>query len=92
MTKEAKPRYQTMYDNSFAVIGPRLWNTLPPELSKINCQQQFKNRLTNYLNTIPDKPPTRGYMTVNNNSLLAWSENKTELTLQSRQLGLPSAC
>ena len=81
LSRASKQRHQTMYDSSFAVLGPRLWNTIPSELTQISSQQQFKNRLTNYLFSIPDKPPVQGYSCANNNSLLSWSENKAESQL-----------
>ena len=34
-------RNQTLYEHSFAVLGPRLWNTLPKDLTVISCQQKF---------------------------------------------------
>ena len=43
LNRAASQRHQTLYDKSFAVLGPRLWNTIPTEL------QQFKNSLTNSL-------------------------------------------
>lgn len=81
LSRASKQRHQTMYDSSFTVLGPRLWNTIPSELTQISSQQQFKNRLTNYLFSIPDKPPVQGYSCANNNSLLSWSENKAESQL-----------
>ena len=30
------------YDESFAVIGPRLWNVLPMEISEMNDPRTFK--------------------------------------------------
>ena len=30
------------YDESFAVIGPRLWNVLPMEISEMNDLRTFK--------------------------------------------------
>ena len=74
--------HQTIYDSSFAVLGPRLWNILPANIKSISGQEQFKNSLTTYLFTFPDKPPVVGYYTPNTNSLLDWNINKTE-ALQS---------
>ena len=34
--------------------------------------QNFKNKLTDYLKSIPDNPPVSGYSCVNDNSLLDW--------------------
>ena len=60
----------TKYENSFIVKGPKLWNTLPAELTRISNLRLFKTSLTNYLKKIPDKPPLAGYPFTNNNSLL----------------------
>ena len=81
-TKSAKQRNQTLYEHSFAVIGPRLWNTLPRNVSIITCQQQFKDKLTDYVFSVLDLPPVRGYTSPNKNSLLDWDQNKA-VALQS---------
>ena len=46
--------YQSLYDNSFAVIAPRVCNTLPRHLYQIADLQNLKNRPTHYLNSIPE--------------------------------------
>ena len=65
-------RHQSLYDNSFAVMGPRLWNSIPYNLNTIEKFVPFKNMLTTFVLAVPDKPPVRGYSTPNSNSLLAW--------------------
>ena len=75
-------RNQTLYDNSFGVRGPRLWNCIPSYLHVITDQEQFKFQLTDYLKTLPDNPPTSGYSCVNGNSVLDWSMNKVAAMLQ----------
>ena len=82
ISHKATQRSQTIYENSFAVLGPRLWNTLPKHLSVITSQQKFKDESTRYVSSIPDLPPTRGYSSPNNNSLLDWNKNKA-VSLQS---------
>ena len=82
IARAAKQRNQTLYENSFAVLGPRLWNTLPKDLTVINCQQTFKEMLSSYVSSISDLPPVRGYTCPNRNSLLDWHQNKA-LALQS---------
>jgi hypothetical protein len=47
---------QTSYETSFAVVGPKLWNTLPSRLSTITTKTAFKTELTRYLSQIPDRP------------------------------------
>ena len=71
--RSGAPAYhQSLYDNSFAVNGPRLWNCLPPNVNKMGEFDSFKSQLTSLLQRIPDLPPVRGYTTPNNNSILAW--------------------
>jgi hypothetical protein len=63
---------QKLFDNSFAVQGPKLWNAMPHHLNSIQGLQQFKDQLTKFLLSFPDKPPIRGYTPPNSNSLLSW--------------------
>ena len=64
----ASQRARSLYDSSFGVVGPRLWNTLPRKISLISTKTTFKTALTRYLETIPDEPPVDGY--TRHNSLL----------------------
>ena len=68
---------QSLYDASFSVLGPRLWNTLPAYITRVADFEQFKIQLTNYLFTIPDRPPVAGYTCQNSNSLLDWDKDKS---------------
>ena len=69
---------QTIRESSFSVMGPRLWNCVPYQLTTVNELSIFKNKITKFLLTVPDKPPIRGYTTANSNSILAWrSERET---------------
>ena len=68
LRREATQRAQTLYEGSFAVVGPRLWNTLPCRVSKITNKTTFKTALTKYLSQIPDLPPVDGC--ASRNSLL----------------------
>jgi hypothetical protein len=52
---------QTLFDNSFAMQGPKLWNAMPHHLNGIQGLQRF-------LLPFPDKPPIRGYTPPNSNS------------------------
>ena len=63
---------QTLYDNSFAVFGSRLWNFLPAHISVISCFSTFKIKVDNLLSQYPDKPPIQGYPYVHDNSLLSF--------------------
>ena len=78
LKKTAAQRHKTMYDDSFAVLGPCLWNTIPGKLTEISSRQQFKNNLTSYLLTISDRPPVKGYCRADTNSLLNCRRDKTD--------------
>ena len=84
IVKSSSLRNQSLYDNSFAVMGPRLWNILPSHLHHIAELQQFKTKLTEFINLFPDKPPVSGYCHANSNSLLDWSKNNMAALQQGR--------
>ena len=67
---------QSKYEKSFAVMGPKLWNAMPYHLNLISDLEQFKNQLTKFLLSVPDKPPIRGYTSPNSNSLLCWRTDR----------------
>ena len=71
LSKNSMMRHQTTYDYSFSVMGPKLWNVIPSDLTLIDDFQNFKTRLTSFLKNIPDQPPIRGY-TSPDNSLVDW--------------------
>jgi hypothetical protein len=77
-------RQQSLYDSSFAVIGPRLWNTIPSDLHNIDDQLLFKVKLTRFLKSFSDNPPACNYSCPNGNSLLDWSLNKAAAMLQGQ--------
>ena len=60
---------QSKYDASFAVIGPKLWNALPRELTLVSSDKAFKSQLTSLLRKLEDIPPTPGYVSTHDNSL-----------------------
>ena len=62
----------TLFDNSFAVQGPKLWNAIHYHLNVIQDLEHFKDKLTKFMLSLPDKPPIRGYTPPNTNSLLCW--------------------
>ena len=84
IVKSSSLRNQSLYDNSFAVVGPRLWNILPSHLHHIAELQQFKTKLTEFINQFPDRPPVSGYCCANTNSLLDWSKNNMAAAQQGR--------
>ena len=61
--------HQTLYDNPFAVLGPKLWNSIPYKLNSSDRFEVFTSRLAAFLLTVPKAmfivPP-------NSNSFLAW--------------------
>ncbi len=67
---------QSLYDCSFAVTGPKLWNAMPYRLNTISDQEHFKSQLTQFMLSLPDTPPIRGYTPQNSNSLLCWKNDK----------------
>ena len=89
LCKGSLQRNQSLYDSSFAVIGPRLWNSIPSNLTSLVTLPEFKHQLTAFLLTIPDKPPVHGYSCVNGNSILEWKQSKTAtVQLQGRSADL----
>ena len=65
LNRNAKPKFTTKFDNSFRVRAAMLWNTIPPKLTVIIGMESFKNGLTKYLTSLPDRPPIQGYSSKN---------------------------
>ena len=63
---------QTLYDNSFPVLGSQLWNKLPANITLMSCFATFKMNVDQYLSGYPDKPPIQGYPYITDNSLLSF--------------------
>ena len=78
LNTNSRQYHRSMYDNSFSVLGPRLWNTLPRHLPDIKNLETFKHNLTQFLLSFPDTPPVTGYTGSNNNSILNWCMNRAE--------------
>ena len=55
-----KAKYQTLYDSSFTVLTPRLWNSLPKSIRGEVKFEPFKAKLTAYMLAVPDQPPISG--------------------------------
>ena len=83
LPKNCKQKHLTLYESSFSVLGPRLWNTLPAEITTIDDLDAFKRALyKRFLQKMPDKPPVKGshgsqYARVNANSITDWKLDKT---------------
>ena len=70
-----------LYDASFAVIGPKLWNVLPEDINVFEKEVTFKIELTKFIYKLRDQPPVQGYLRNHGNSLveeaglhMAWSD------------------
>ncbi len=70
-----------LYDKSLAVKAGRLWNTLLNDVNQITELNTFKEMLGKFLDRIPDRPPVKGYSTVNRNSTLDWVNQGGELQM-----------
>ena len=77
--------HQSLYDNSFAVSGPRLWNCLPAYINTMGGFDSFKRQLTSLLLRIPDQPPVQGYTSPNTISILEWRTDSATLELWGGQ-------
>ena len=60
ITRDAKLKHRTQYDNSFAVRGPMLWNRIPAHITNKPSLDSFKFALTTWLYSLPDRPPIQG--------------------------------
>ena len=58
-----------LWEDSFAVVGSQLWNTLPVALNTIQTKDTVKYRPTDFLSTLPDEPPVRNYARAHKNTL-----------------------
>ena len=74
--KHSMAANKTLYETSFAVAGPKLWNAIPYNLNSISDINVFKKKLTRFMLMVPDTPPVKGYSPQNSNSLLCWKTDK----------------
>ena len=87
LPKNCKQKHLTLYESSFSVLGPRLWNTLPAEITTIDDLDAFKRALyKRFLQKMPDKPPVKGsqYARVNTNSITDWKLDKHVIPLSGQ--------
>ena len=74
LPRNCKDSAKTLYDSSFAVTGPRLWNGIPESVKCHTKMEGFKNALNMFLRKrVKDHPPTVGYVTPHSNSICDWS-------------------
>ena len=86
LSTSSSQRNQTLYDSSFAVMGPSLCNIIPGNLQSVHTLAEFKTGLKAFMKTFPDEPPTSGYLSRNGNSLLElWNKNKAAVTILQGQ-------
>ena len=71
--KAKRQHVNTLRNQSFSCIGPRLFNILPMELKMLDTLPSFKLQLDKFLKSFPDTPPTPGYVAINDNSLIDWA-------------------
>ena len=76
--KSSSRAMKSMYDRSFAIRGPRLWNILPKEVNSKTTLESFKISLSEFLDKFPDTPPVAGYSTQNGNSLLEYNRKNIQ--------------
>ena len=76
LSKTSSPSNQSLYDRSFAVLGPKLWNKVPPEIKAAKSFDIFKCSLSTFLSLIPDNPPVAGYSCTWSNSLVDYSPSR----------------
>ena len=89
----------SLKDQSFTSMGPRLFNKIPREVKENDTLASFKRSLDQYLMSLPDTPTTPGYPAVNNSvldlsvtnhgrassELLSWDlESRTIQSIQSK--------
>ena len=67
---------QTLYDSSFAVRGPKLWNKVPVAIKVEKTFDGFKVSLSKFLALILDNPPVSGYTCSWSNSLVDFTSTQ----------------
>ena len=77
LAKSSSAGNLTKIDHSFSVLGPKLWNCVPSNITVITDFDKFKTDLTDFLITVPrpDTSPVSGYTSANRNSLLHWFQS-----------------
>ena len=76
LSRCSSSRNQTLYDSSFAVRGPKLWNKVPASVKAELTFDGFKVSLSKFLALIPDNPPVPGYVCNWSNSLVDFTPSR----------------
>ena len=91
LVKNSKSKHQKLYDQSFHVIGARLWNKIPKEVKEKESLNSFKTSLTKFVMSFPDRPPIHGL--TSKNSLLDIPMIKSyQPTCNNKDGGVDSSC
>ena len=61
LSESSNQRQQSLYDGSFAVMGPRLWITIPSDLHLIEDPLLFKAKLSEFLKPFSVNPSVSNY-------------------------------
>ena len=71
MINPAQKSVQTLRESSFGIRAAQLFNRMPAEVRLAKSVEIVKIKLGEFLATIPDLPPVRGYSSPRDNSLVA---------------------
>ena len=94
VASSASHRIQTIRYASFAIKGPRIFNSLPMDLRNFTggTVNEFKSKLDRHLRLVPDEPLIPGYTafrTIDSNSLIDWHSH---LSLPRRENSIDISC
>ena len=67
----AQQTVQTLRESSFGIRAAQLFNRMPAEVRRAKSIEIVKIKIGEFLSTIPDLPPVRGYSSPRDNSLFA---------------------
>ena len=70
LSRSSSMHNQSLYDRSFTVMGPKLWNKVPQTVKAVESFNKFKCSLSDFLALILDQPPIAGYSCSWSNSLV----------------------
>ena len=57
LVRGSRAVHQTLYDNSFAVVGPKLWNILPASVKNEETITSFKAAVYTFCSSFNNNPP-----------------------------------
>jgi hypothetical protein len=90
LIKNCKAKHQSQYDDSFHVVGARLWNLLPRAIKQKDTLSSFKSALTKFIILPPDHPPVPGIASENSLLQLLASDRATWRNLLQNGGSTPS--